>query len=280
MSLRSRLILPLAALLFAVMVYPIAFSVWISLHDYRLTSLNDVRWRGLDNFVFILSDPAFRNALTNTTVFVVGAVSMELIIGLGMALLIRKTVRLQNFFRSILLAPMFITPIAVGLMFRFLLNSELGVIPHYLGFLGVDVDWFGPNLALFSIMLIDTWQWTPFMLLMLLAGLESLPKEPFEAARVDGASAWMTFWNLTLPMLRPVIVVAIIIRGLDAFKVFEYVYAITRGGPGDATETILFHIYKTGFRFFRMGEAAAMAFVLIAVILTLVFLLYRLMRRA
>lgn len=280
MSLRNRLILPLAALLFVVMVYPIAFSVWISLHDYRLTSLNDVRWRGLDNYIFILSDPSFRNALSNTIVFVFGAVSMELVLGLGLALLIQRTVRLQNFLRSILLAPMFITPIAVGLMFRFLLNSELGVIPHYLGYVGLEVDWFGPGLALFSIMLIDAWQWTPFMLLMFLAGLESLPKEPFEAAKVDGASAWMTFWNVTLPMLRPVILVAVIIRGLDAFKVFEYVYAITRGGPGDSTETILFHIYKTGFRFFRMGEAAAMAFVLIATILLFVFVLYRLMKRA
>ena len=112
------------------------------------------------------------------------------------------------------------------------------------------------------------------MLLMFLAGLEALPKAPFEAAKVDGASALLTFWHVTLPALRQVIMVAVIIRALDAFKVFEYVYAITRGGPGDATETILFFIYKTGFRFFRLGEAAAMAFVLIAIVLALVVALY------
>ena len=117
------------------------------------------------------------------------------------------------------------------------------------------------------------------MVLMFLAGLEALPKSPFEAARVDGASAWMTFWNLTLPMLRPVILVALIIRALDAFKVFEYVYAITRGGPGDATETIQFFIYKTGFRFFRLGEAAAMAFVLVTITMVLVVALYLVMKR-
>ena len=170
---------------------------------------------------------------------------------------------------------MFITPIAVGLMFRFLLNSELGVISHYLDAIGITIDWFGPQLALFSIILIDVWQWTPFMVLMFLAGLESLPKSPFEAARIDGASAWLTFRAITLPMLRPVITVAIIIRALDAFKVFEYVFAITRGGPGDATETIMYYIYQTGFRFFRMGEAAAAAFMLIGVILVLVIALVR-----
>jgi len=274
MHLRHKLVLPLVLLLSAVMLYPLAFSVWISFHDYRLTQLNDIKFRGLDNFVFVATDPKFLKAMSNTLLFVFGAVTMELVLGLGLAILVQKLLRFQNIIRSILLAPMFITPIAVGLMFRYLLNSQLGVIPHYLAKIGIVVDWFGPDLALFSIMLIDTWQWTPFMLLMFLAGLESLPKAPFEAARVDGAGAWLTFRSVTLPMLKPVIVVALIIRALDAFKVFEYVYAITRGGPGNATETIMFHIYKTGFRFFRMGEAAAAAFVLILVILVLVIALF------
>jgi len=266
-------------ILLIIMIYPLVFSAWISLNDYRLTSLHDVRFQGVENYIYILGDAPFGHAMANTLAFVAGAVSMELVLGLGLAVLLQKLVRFQNFARAVLLAPMFITPIAVGLMFRFMINSQLGVIPHYLNLIGVDIDWFGPKLALFSIMLIDTWQWTPFMLLMFLAGLEALPKSPFEAAKVDGASAWTTFWHITLPMLRPVVLVAIIIRALDAFKVFEYVYAITRGGPGDATETILFHIYKTGFRFFRMGEAAAMAFVLIAITMVLVIILYSVMRR-
>lgn len=270
MQLKHRFVLPLALVLSAVMLYPVAFSAWISLHDYRLTRLNDVRWVGLDNYTFIATDPGFLNAMGNTITFVIGAVTLELVLGLGLAILLQRLVRFQNFARSTLLAPMFITPIAVGLMFRFLLNSELGVISHYLGEIGITIDWFGPQLALFSIMLIDVWQWTPFMVLMFLAGLESLPKSPFEAARIDGASAWLTFRSVTLPMLRPVITVAIIIRALDAFKVFEYVFAITRGGPGDATETIMYYIYQAGFRFFRMGEAAAAAFLLIVVILVLV----------
>lgn len=275
MQLKHKFVLPLALVLSAVMLYPVAFSAWISLHDYRLTRLNDVRWVGLDNYTFIATDPGFLNAMGNTITFVIGAVTLELILGLGLAILLQRLVRFQNFIRSTLLAPMFITPIAVGLMFRFLLNSELGVISHYLGEIGISIDWFGPQLALFSIILIDVWQWTPFMVLMFLAGLESLPKAPFEAARIDGASAWLTFRSVTLPMLRPVITVAIIIRALDAFKVFEYVFAITRGGPGDATETIMYYIYQAGFRFFRMGEAAAAAFLLILVILVLVIALVK-----
>ncbi|WP_306260481.1 carbohydrate ABC transporter permease [Pararhizobium sp. IMCC21322] len=275
MQLKHKFVLPLALVLSAVMLYPVAFSAWISLHDYRLTRLNDVRWVGLDNYTFIATDPGFLNAMGNTITFVIGAVTLELVLGLGLAILLQRLVRFQNFVRSTLLAPMFITPIAVGLMFRFLLNSELGVISHYLGEIGISIDWFGPQLALFSIILIDVWQWTPFMVLMFLAGLESLPKAPFEAARIDGASAWLTFRSVTLPMLRPVITVAIIIRALDAFKVFEYVFAITRGGPGDATETIMYYIYQAGFRFFRMGEAAAAAFLLIVVILVLVIALVK-----
>lgn len=279
MHLRVRLIVPLAVLLSVIMVYPMGFSAWVSLHDYRLTRIDDVQFVGAGNYLYILTDPPFWNALTNTLLFVGGAVAIELCLGLGLALLLRRLIRLQNFARAILLAPMFITPIAVGLMFRLLLSAELGVIPHYLSRLGMAIDWFGPELALFSLILIDVWQWTPFMVLMFLAGLEALPKSPFEAARVDGASAAMTFWNITLPMLRSVIVVAVIIRGIDAFKVFEYVYAITRGGPGDATETILFFIYKTGFRFFRLGDAAAMAIVLVIVTLALVVALYAATRR-
>ena len=278
MHIKYKLILPLVFLLSGIMLYPLLFSVWLSLQDYRLTRINDVQFVGFENFGLIATDPSFLNAMGNTISFVVSAVIFELILGLSLALLIQKLVIFRGAVRSILLAPMFITPIAVGLMFRFLLNSEIGVIPFYLLKFGVSIDWFGPELALFSIVIIDVWQWTPFMLLMFLAGLEALPKTPFEAARVDGAGRWLTFCSITLPMLRPVIVVALIIRALDAFKVFEYVFAITRGGPGNSTETIMYYIYQTGFRFFRMGEAATASILLISLILVLVILLLRLLR--
>ena len=263
----------------AVLLGPTVFALWVSLHDYKLTRLGQVRFVGLENYLALLGDPAFLNAMANTLRFVFAAVALELALGLALALALYRLSFGRHLARALVLVPMFVTPIAVGLMFRYLLNPEFGVIPYLLRGVGVAIDWFGPGLALWSLVLIDVWQWTPFMVLLLLAGLESLPKAPFEAARVDGASAWFTFTRVTLPLLRPVMLVAVIIRGLDAFKVFEYVYAITRGGPGASTETIQFLIYKVGFRFFRMGDAAAMAWALLLVTFLLTLLLWRLWAR-
>jgi multiple sugar transport system permease protein len=261
MRFSAFMLAPLAALLLAILAWPILFSGWVSLHDWRLTRLDDVRFIGTENYAYVLGDGAFWNAMGNTALFVGLAVGLELALGLALALHLRRFGAVRRVAQALLLAPMFVTPIAVGLTFRFMMNAEFGVIPWLLSPV-VDVDWFGRGMALYSLVLIDVWQWTPFMLLMFLAGLEALPKAPFEAARIDGAGPWLTFRALTLPMLRPVMVVAVVIRALDAFKVFEYVFAITRGGPGDATETIQFHIYQLGFRFFRMGEAASAAFLL------------------
>ncbi len=271
---------PLLLVLSVVLLYPVLFSGRISLQDYRLNALDRVRWVGFENYVALASNDAFLTALWNTAVYVVVAVGAELVLGLALALAVHRQRRFRDLTRSVLLAPMFVTPIAVGLMFRFLLNSQLGLVPPLLAQLGIRIDFFGPDLALLSLAAIDVWQWTPLMFLMMLAGLESLPKEPFEAARVDGASGWFTFRRVTLPLLRPAMVVAVVVRALDAVRVFEYVFAITRGGPGDSTETIQYHIYRVGFQFFRLGEAAAMAYVLVGFVLVAVLLLMRVNRRA
>ncbi len=279
--LKYRLLAPLVLALGTVIGYPLAFSLWVSLHDYTLTAIGQARMVGAANYLGLLSNSSYWRAMGNTVTFVTLAVVGELILGFGLALLLHhRATPLRHLFRSLLLTPMFITPIAVGLMFRFLLNSQLGIIPRALEAVGIHVDWFGPRLALFSLVLIDIWQWTPFMLLLLLAGLEALPVEPFEAARVDGASGWNLVRYITLPLMRPVILAAVVIRMLDAFKVYEYVYAITRGGPGQSTETIQYHIYRVGFLYFRMGEAAAMAYTLIMVVLILVLLLFYVLRRS
>ena len=272
------MVFPLIFLLLAVQGYPMAFALYISTHDYRLTALNEIRWVGLEQYRGLLSNSSYWTAMTNTLIFVFGAVGLELILGFVLAYLLWRPVPAQNFFRAILLTPMFVTPIAVGLMFRFLLNNQLGIIPAWLRTFGVEIDWFGPKLALFSLILIDVWQWTPLMVLLLLAGLEALPSEPFEAAQVDGASELQIVRHLAIPLIRPVMLAAILIRMLDAFRVFEYVYAITRGGPGERTETILFHIYRVGFLYFRLGEAAAMAITLAMVVFVLVFILFRILR--
>jgi multiple sugar transport system permease protein len=273
-----RFLAPLLLLLGAIVAYPLGYSLWLSFTDKSIIQ-PETHFVGLDQYTGLLDNPTYGTAMRNTLTFVVLAVGLELALGLALALALQRQRWARNITRSFLLTPMFVTPIAVGLMFRFLLNQQLGAIPAALNVFGITIDFFGPQLALFTIIAIDVWQWTPFMVLLLIAGLESLPRAPFEAAKVDGASAWLTFRRVTLPLLRPVIAVAVIIRGLDAFKVFEYVFATTRGGPGTETETIQYQIYRTGFQFFRVGEAAAMAFVLTVVVLAMVIVLYRRMGR-
>jgi multiple sugar transport system permease protein len=202
------------------------------------------------------------------------------VIGLAIALSLQTQEWARDITRSMLLAPMFITPIAVGLTFRFLLNDQIGAIPELLRGIGISYDFFGPGKALFTLAFIDVWQWTPFMVLLLLAGLESIPKQPLEAARIDGGSPWYIFRRITLPLLAPVLVVAILLRALDALKVFEYVYATTRGGPGTETQTIQYFTYQTGIQFFRLGEASSMAFVVLAVVLTIIVIAFRRLERS
>lgn len=274
----TRFLAPLLVLLGVVVAYPLGYSLWLSLTNRTITR-REAEFVGIDQYTGLLDNADFGVAMRNTLVFVLVAVALELVLGLALALALHRQRRARDFTRAFLLTPMFVTPIAVGLMFRFLLNQQLGAIPEVLDVLGITIDFFGPSLALLTIVFIDVWQWTPFMVLLLLAGLEALPRQPFEAARVDGASTWMTFRRVTLPLLRPVIAIAILLRALDAFKVFEYVFATTRGGPGNATETAQLAIYKTGFQFFRLAEAAAMAFVLVGIVLLLVVVLYRMLLR-
>lgn len=280
LGIRHAFLGPLLLVLGGIVAYPLLYSLWLSFTNFNILRQGQTQFVGLDQYLGLPANEAYVSALVNTLVFVGLAVALELLIGLALALALQQVLprRGRNALRSFLLTPMFVTPIAVGLMFRFLLNQQLGLIPAMLAQIGVRIDFFGPQLALFSIVGIDVWQWTPFMLLLLLAGLESLPPQPFEAAKVDGAGTWFTFRTVTLPLMRPVIAVAVLIRGLDAFKVFEYVFAITRGGPGTTTETLQYQVYRTGFSFFRLGEAAAMAFVLVAIVLLLIVPLYRRVR--
>jgi multiple sugar transport system permease protein len=273
-----RFLAPLLVLLGAVVAYPLGYSIYLSFTDREIVR-PDYSIVGLDNYLDLPGNSDYTDALRNTLVFVVLAVAIELVLGLALALALQRQRRVRDATRAFLLTPMFVTPIAVGLMFRFLLNEQLGAVPAALDVFGISIDFFGSSLALLTIVAIDVWQWTPFMVLLLLAGLESLPRQPFEAAKVDGASAWMTFRRVTLPLLRPIVAVAVLIRGLDAFKVFEYVFATTRGGPGNATDTIQYQVYRTAIQFFRLGEGAAMAFVLVVIVLGMAVLLYRVLMR-
>ncbi len=270
---------PLLALFVAVVGFPLLYALYLSATDYKLTDRRAPHFVGVTNYVNTLTNADFWQAFGTTATYVLVAVLLELVIGLVLAMALQRQKWARDLTRAMLLAPMFITPVAVGLTFRFLLNDQLGAIPFVLKKFGVDFDFLGSGHALYTLALIDVWQWTPFMVLLLLAGLESIPKQPLEAARVDGASPWYVFWRVILPLLRPVLAVAVLLRALDAMKVFEYVYATTKGGPGTETQTLQYYTYQTGIQFFRLGSAASMAFVVLAVVLTAVVITFRMLER-
>ena len=279
MKFQNAMMAPLLSVMAVAVGFPLLYSFWLGFTSYQLVSGGVADFVGLDNYIRILSDGDYWTSLSATATYVFLSVTFELIIGLTIALALQSQKWFKNFTRSFLLAPMFITPIAVGLMFRFFLNDQLGAIPFYLDKVGMSYDFFGSGRALVSLAFIDVWQWTPFMVLLLLAGLESIPKQPIEAARVDGANRFYIFRRVTLPMLSPILVVAVLLRGLDALKVFEYVYATTRGGPGIETKTIQYLTYQTGISYYRLAEASAMAFILLVIVLGVIILLFRRLER-
>ena len=261
---------PLLIFVIIVAIYPLAFSIFISFFKYRLTDPDQTKTLiGIANYQQAFKDPIVVGSLKTTMKFVIGTVILELALGLGLALLFSAETRFMRFTRSFLLLPMALPSLVVALIFKALYNTEFGVIPYYLKQMNIDV---GRGLlaelstALPAVMLVDIWQWTPLIMFIFLAGIKSLPTEPYEAAIVDGASRWQSFIHITLPLLKPTLLVALLLRTMQSFKVFDIIYATTAGGPGTSTTVLNFQIYKVGMTFFNMGYAAALANILLFIV--------------
>lgn len=266
--LRCWLLLPTVIVLLALSVYPLLYSLYLSLFSLRF---NQYTYIGLGNYGRLFSDAMFWGSIRTTLLFATGVVPVELVLGLALALLLTEEVRFRSFYRTTLMIPMVLAPVVVGLIFRLLYNNEFG-LPNYIleNVLHLPgVDWLGsPDVSLISIMLMDLWQWTPFMFLVLLAGLQSIPVDLYEAARVDGASYWQSLIRITLPMLRPTIMVGLLVRTMDALRIFDQVFVTTQGGPGTSTEVVSFFIYKTAFKFTQITYAATL--IMVVLLITLV----------
>jgi multiple sugar transport system permease protein len=267
------LLLPLLLYIVIIAIYPLFFSFRISLFNYRLTDPNQTQtFVGLENYIRAFKDPTVLISIKNTLVYVVGTVTVELLLGLGLALLFSPETKLAQFVRSFLLIPMALPPLVVGLIWKSLYNADFGVIPYYLKQLGINVGR-GPlgelSTAMPAVMLIDVWQWTPLLMIIFLAGLKSLPQEPYEAAYVDGSSRWQSFIYLTLPLMKPTFLIAFLLRTVQSFKVFDTIYSTTAGGPGQATTVLNYHIYTVGLTFFDMGYASALANILLVMVTVL-----------
>jgi len=255
---------PALAVLLSLSIYPLIYSVTISLQHETAAG---VTW-GLTNFTRLFSDNFFWTAMAHTFVYAAAALTCEFLLGLGLALLLNNQIRGRSFFRVSLLVPMMLPSVVVGVVWRLMLNPNFGAINGTLKQFGVDTEnliWTAsPKLAMLSVIAVDVWQWTPFVFLVLLAGLQAIPQEPYEAALIDGSSRWQTFRHVTLPLLKPSILIVLLLRTMDLLRVFDQIFILTEGGPGFATETISLYIYRTAFRFFDFGYAAAMSFVLLA----------------
>lgn len=267
-------IAPLLIFMIFFSIYPLANSLYMSFTRYTLAPPKQ-EFVGTTNFAFILQDTVFHAAIIQTLEFVAVAVTLEFTIGLILALILNQEVRGVRVFRFLCIMPMMMMPALVGFIWKFMYHGDIGLINYLLSLVGIKGPvWLGTQAtALISVMLVDIWQWTPFCFLILLAGLQVLPVEPFEAAKIDGASRWNVFRSLTLPMLKRAIVVALLFRTIDAFKIFDLVYVMTSGGPGDSTMVMSLYAYRWAFIFMNLGMASASSYILL-VIVTIFFMIF------
>jgi len=263
-------------------MYPFIKVLDLSFRELDLKSVGKEmgRFVALNNYRYLMRhDQQFWHSLGLTVLFVAVVVILEFLIGLGLALLLNREFKGKKFVIALAVIPTVMAPAAVGLMWSLAVNHEFGIVPYFLKSLGISLKQAllgSRSTALLTIMLMDIWQWTPFMFLIMLAGLHGLPKEPYEAAQVDRASKLQIFRLLTLPLLKPLIVVALLLRVIDAFKTFDQVYVLTGGGPGDATELLALYAYRTNFRMWNLGYGAAVALVVYFVVLVVTAVFYTL----
>ena len=273
---------PAFLVLAVILIYPLGYSLWLSLHEWMLRTFRQgIPWVGLKNYLALLSNTEFLNSLQITFTFMFFAISLEFILGMGLALLLDHDLRGKTFFRSMILLPMMCTNVVIGLTFRLLLNYQYGFVNFMLTGIGLPpIEWLSnPAWAMRAVVLVDVWNTTSFVALLLLAGLQSLPDEPYEAARIDGASGWQTFLYLTLPLLRNTILVVLLWRVIDTFRIFDVIYLLTAGGPARATETVSIYIYRYGFQSFNLGFASAVSYIMILIMLLVAGVLARIIGR-
>lgn len=276
------IVLPALIVLAVFFVYPVLYSSYMSLHFFDLAKPKQFRFVGLENYITVLQNEEFHRALINTFVYAGIAVPLEFVFGMVLALALANIRVGRGLLRTTLVIPMMLAPVAMGLMWKFMYNNEFGIINHTLRAIGISSPplWLAdPNLALFSVVIVDIWATTPLIVLLMLAGLLSIPGEYYEAATIDGAGMWASFRRITLPLLQPVILVALLIRGMDAFRVFDVVYVMTKGGPAMRSDVLSYFAYRQAFTHRQIGEATATAWIMTFILLAGGYLLIRAMRR-
>ncbi len=263
---------PAVLLMGAGLIYPVVQGLLLSMQDWAVgTPMSTAEFIGADNYLRMLRDENVQESMWVTFKFGFFTITIEMTLGVALALLLEKPIRGASVFRTIFIMPLMISPVVVGLVWRYLFDARAGWINHYLELAGFEpLIWLGePHLAFFAIVFTDIWQWTPFVFIIVIAGLQALPSEVLEASRIDGANTWQQIFLVKLPMIRSILIIALLLRLIDVFKGLEVMLILTEGGPGLATELLSLHVYKTAFDAQQLGYAAAISVLLLLIVFAL-----------
>lgn len=273
-------VVPALVVIAAVIVFPWVFTLWMSVNSWTLGQ--PVVFAGLDNYTRLLVDMRFWESLWHTALYTLLAVLAPLFLGTLAALIFDAQFPFRGLLRGVFVMPMMATPVAIALVWTMMFHPQLGVLNYLLSLVGIGPqEWiYNQKSVIPSLVLVETWQWTPLIMLIVLGGLAAVPREPYESAEIDGANAWQKFRYLTLPMIAPFLMIGVMIRSIDAVKSFDIIYAMTQGGPGTASETINIYLYNTAFSYYDIGYGSAMAVVFFIIIVALSFVLMMIRQRA
>lgn len=273
-------VIPALVVVLAVIVFPWVFTIWMSLNEWKVGS--PTTFVGLANYLRLPQDPRFVEAVGHTLVYTVLSVLLPLILGTFAAVVFHANFAGRGLLRGIFIMPMMATPVAIALVWTMMFHPQLGVLNYLLSLVGIPPQlWvFHPSTVIPSLVLVETWQWTPLVMLIVLGGIAAIPTEPYESAQIDGANMWQMFRYITLPLVMPFLFIAAMIRMIDAVKSFDIIFAITQGGPGSASETVNLYLYSVAFSYYDLGYGSAIAVILFLLVVGLAALLLYLRQRA
>lgn len=271
------LLAPAVLVVLAVSVVPLVYTFYLSFQNYTLTRPGAASFAGLQNYAALLGDEAVRRAILTTFVYTFSSVALSMAVGLALAVVVNNVPRGKTFFRIALFTPMMLSSVVVGVIWRFLFNNELGVLNYLLGCMGLGpVNWLGSGpMAMMSIVIADVWQWSSYTFILALAALEAMNPEPVEAAIMDGAGPWQTFWRIKMPSMVPVLEVALVFRLIWAFRSFDLIYALTKGGPGTSTETMALEVWRQAFTRYDIGLSSAISVLMFLLLMALSVVILR-----
>ena len=268
-------ILPALVFVLVMMLFPIAYTLWISFYEWSMSAVTPPAFVGLDNYISMFKDERFLDSVYNTFYFTIVALAAEMVLGLAIAVLFNRSFKGKNIAKTLFLLPMVATPVAMGLVWMLIYEPTIGAANTILKSIGLEPQLYLASMTqvIPSLIVVDVWQWTPMVALILMAGLSTLPTDPYESADVDGASAWQKFVHITLPLLKPTILIALMLRLIDVLKTFDIIYATTQGGPNFKSETLNIYGYVLGFQYFKLGSASALLVIFFLIVMALTLLL-------